>query len=242
MYGKLFGVGVGPGDPELLTLKACRVLREAAVLCVPVSKAKRRSLAWSVVAGVVPEGKEIIELLMPMSNDRQYLSACWDQAAGQVLTQLAAGRDVAVLTMGDPMLYSTYGYLINRIQALAPAVAVETVPGVSAVAACAARLNSPLAEGNEPLLIIPGYHGQMDFSDLLRDFPNLVIMKASRGYQEILRELEQAGRQDQAVLVSHCGTPDESICTETERLRELTPDYFSLLLVNRKKSWTKEEI
>ncbi|HEX3032655.1 MAG TPA: precorrin-2 C(20)-methyltransferase [Bacillota bacterium] len=233
MKGTLYGLGVGPGDPELLTLKAHRILQEADIICVPVSKIEKESLALSIVSPYIEADKTILELHMPMTQDEATLRACWDQGAVQMLPHLQAGKNVAFLTLGDPSLFSTYTYLMGRIMALDAEIRVETVPGITSLAAAAARLNRPLAEGEETLTIVPGLRQVEDLRGLLKENENVVLMKVSRQFPEIVRILEEENRVEQAVMVTRCGQAAEKITYDLPRVKEDKIDYMSVIIVKR---------
>jgi len=227
----LYGVGVGPGDPELLTLKARRVLDAVPVLAVPVSQRGEESLALGVVRGFVRRDQEVLSLFMPMSRDRTYLVKCWEAAARELLGKLRQGRDVAFLTLGDASLYSTYSYLMEIIQRLDPSVPIETVPGITSFSAAAARLNLPLAKGDEALAVIPALEDPEILEELIPLFPNLVLMKVARRYDEIVRILARAGVAKTSVLATRCGHQGESFSWDLEAGIGQRHDYLSLIIV-----------
>ncbi|GFN23779.1 MAG: precorrin-2 C(20)-methyltransferase [Thermoanaerobacteraceae bacterium] len=231
MSGKLYGVGVGPGDPELLTLKARRILERVPVLAVPVSQRGEESLALGVVQAFVRPNQEILSLFMPMSRDRSYLERCWEAAARELLGKLREGRDVAFLTLGDASLYSTYSYLMEIIQGLDPSIPIETVPGITSFSAAAARLNLPLAKGDEALAIIPALEDPEALEGLIPLFPNLVLMKVARRYDEIVRVLTRAGVVRTSVLATRCGQKGETFSWDLEAGMGQRHDYLSLIIV-----------
>ncbi|MEW8958475.1 precorrin-2 C(20)-methyltransferase [Neomoorella humiferrea] len=238
MSGTLYGLGVGPGDPELLTLKAKAILEQVPVLAVPVSQRGEESLALQVVRPFTRPDQEIMNLFMPMTRDRDYLERAWDAAAAELLTVLVAGRDVAFLTLGDASLYSTYSYLMERLQRLKPDLQIVTVPGITSFAAAAARLNVPLAVGDEPLAIIPALKDPAVLKEYLTLFPNLVLMKVARRYDAIVSVLEEAGVAGpgvagQAYLASRCGCPGESYSRDITAEKGKKQDYLSLIIVKR---------
>ncbi len=152
--GKLFGVGVGPGDPELMTLKAARRLRSCDIVAIPQTD-RDRCVALRIAVGAVPEiaQKPILALDMPMTRDSMAREQAYDAAARQLTSLLAAGKTVAFLTLGDPAIYSTYGYLHRRVTDAG--YAAEFIPGVPSFCAAAAALGEPLCLGEEPLHILP---------------------------------------------------------------------------------------
>lgn len=231
MKGKFYGIGVGPGDPELLTLKAVRVLNEVDIICVPRARSEKGSFALSIVNSVIPEGKEILEVVMPMTKDHVKLEASWLEGARQILKRLHAGKSVAFITLGDAMLYSTYSYLLRNLSKLDPEVEITTIPGITSFAASAARTNTPLAEGNEPLVVMPVQEKGDNLEKILQSFPNAVLMKVAAKFPRILKILQENGRK--ATYVSRCSCPEEFIENDLSKLAGQELDYFSLLLVKK---------
>ena len=233
MTGKFFGLGVGPGDPELVTLKAVRILGEVDTICVPVSSAERDSLALQVVRGLVEKEYEQLELSFPMSRDRSVLEKSWAEAGEAVARQVSLGRKVAFVTIGDPMFYSTYAYVLGYLRRNHPAMECETVPGVMAMAACASLAGIPLAEADESLVIIPAAYGLDDLEDVLKRFDNVVLMKVNRKVDEVLGLLEKTGMGGRAVYFSRCGYHDQFFTDDIESLAGQKMDYMSLMLVKK---------
>lgn len=228
-WGKFYGVGVGPGDPHLLTLQAVDVLQSVDLVAIPKSKLDRESVAWDIAKIHCPSKVRLVELEMPMTADQQILAKAWQDGAQTLLAELKRGKSVAFITLGDPSLYSTYSYLLNILQAELPQECIVTVPGITAMSAAAARINLPLATGDEPLLILPSTE---DVGEFLH-FPNLVLMKVSRRLPEILTLL--AERKRKAVLLTRLGQAGEKICWEPKP-QDFTAakiDYLSLLLVKK---------
>jgi precorrin-2/cobalt-factor-2 C20-methyltransferase len=228
-WGKFYGVGVGPGDPRLLTLQAVDILQSVDLVAIPKSKMERESVAWDIAKVHCPANVRLLELEMPMTSDQQILAKAWQDGAVTLLSELKQGKSIAFITLGDPSLYSTYSYLLNILQEKLPPELITTIPGITAMAAAAARINLPLATGDEPLLILPSTE---DVGQYL-DFPNLVLMKVSRRLPEILTLLEERDRK--AVLLTRLGQPGEQIRWEPKPEEFTTDkiDYLSLLLVKR---------
>ncbi|MFZ3171446.1 MAG: precorrin-2 C(20)-methyltransferase [Carboxydocellales bacterium] len=233
MKGKLYGLGVGPGDPELLTIKAHRILQEVDIIYVPVSKTEQDSLALSIVRRYLPEDKQVVELHMPMTQNEAILNASWDEGAEQLLTVLQVGKQVAFLTLGDPSLFSTYTYLMHKIKQKAPEITIETIPGITSLAAAAARINLPLAEGEERLTIVPALRDVEQLRDILAESNNVVLMKVSRQYSEIVRVLEEEGCLTDAIMVTRCGQPQERIVYDLRQALGEKIDYMSLIIVKQ---------
>jgi len=167
-----------------LTLRAVDVLQSVSAVLVPRSRADRDSLALSIARPHLPESCEVLEAVFPMTEDRAVLQEAWDDAAALMLARAEAGQSVAFLTLGDAMLYSTWSYLLKAIQRIRPEAQVETVPGITAMSACAAESGSPLAEGRAPLLVWPDTPPD-DPWELLNIAPNIVFMKAARHLEQL---------------------------------------------------------
>ena len=221
--GKLYGVGVGPGDPELLTKKAERVLRVADVVAVP-DKGAGEKTALNIVADLVA-GKELLYCPTPMVRDRAVLDGCYEKIAGDICALLDAGKAVAFITLGDPTVYSTYIYVHKKV--LARGYDAELVPGVPSFCAVAARLNTSLCEGAERLLIVPASH---DAADCLDIRANKVFMKAGKAIGELQAQLAERGLLDKAALVANCGMEGELVCPHFADMTDGT-GYFSIVLV-----------
>lgn len=231
MAGKLYGLGVGPGDPELITLKALRVLQQVPVVAVPVSRHGEDSLALAVAKTHLRPEQEIVTLQMPMSRNRACLVKAWEEAAGKLLEKLGEGLDVAFLTLGDASLYSSYSYLVEKVGELDPSVEIETVPGITSFAAAAARLNQSLAKGDEPLAVVPLLEEPEVLGELLPCFSNMVLMKVARCYDEIVRVLKENGRAENAVFICRCGLDGEIISRDLEAGVGRKHDYLSMIIV-----------
>lgn len=227
MKSKFYGVGVGPGDPKLITLRAVEVLQHIQVLAIPKSKMERESIAWEIAKNHCPEGVNILELEMPMTSNAELLGAAWRKAADKIMEKLDAGLSVAFITLGDPSLYSTYSYLLTILNKQLGPDRIETIPGITAMTAAAARVNWPLATGDEPLVILPGIEGLAKYEE----YPNLVLMKVSRNLPEVLSHIRKT--RSQAVLVTRVGQTGEEIRSlETEEDIEKV-DYLSLVLCKK---------
>ena len=221
--GKLYGVGVGPGDPELLTLKARRILLEADVVAVP-DKGSGEKTALNIVKDVV-EGKNLLPCPTPMVRDKALLDGCYEEIAGRICALLDEGKTVAFITLGDPTLYSTYIYVHRKV--LARGYEAELIPGVPSFCAVAARLNTSLCEGAERLLIVPASHEAADCLDIPA---NKVFMKAGKNIGELQALLREKGLLDRASMVANCGMEGEALYP---RFADMTDDtgYFSVVLV-----------
>ena len=222
--GKLFGVSVGPGDPELLTLKAVRLIEEADVVAVPNIGHKRQT-AYTIAEEYL-KGKELLDCSTPMTKDRSIVLAAYDKIADDLCAVLDAGKSVAYLCLGDIGVYSTYIYVHDIV--VARGYEAEIIPGVTSFSACAAKLGTALCEGPERLLVAPVMASDVD--DILDVSANKVFMKSGKAVQELRDKLAARGQLDQASMVANCGLPDEKIF---KRLADIDDDgdYFSVVIV-----------
>lgn len=209
--GKLYGIGVGPGDSELLTLKAARILKEVPVVCSPKSSREKESIALSIVTPVLKERKDykrlmVVEPLFPMIEDEEELEKYWNNAAFLVADYLNSGRDVAFITLGDPSIFSTFSYIQKRLK---DDYEVEVVPGIPSFTACAASANKPLSEKNDVLTIIPKIDEHLD--DILEYSDSVVLMKASRNNEDLESKIESKNRKKDVYSVENCTRENEKI-------------------------------
>lgn len=243
MLGKLFVIGIGPGDPELLTLKAVRVLTETPCICVPRGKEEGSSLALSIVEKAVNiSKKELLEAYFPMKKTRnssgetghnEELDAKWDETVGSVLGKLKTGSDVAFITLGDPAIYSTFFYLYDKLLEIEPDLNIEFIPGVSSITAAAASAGLSLGLGDEKIAVLPATYAADNLTAMLLQFDTLVLMKVHRVFDRVVRILSDAGLAEKAVYVVRAGMADERIYKDIRKVGEPERNYFSLLLVRK---------
>lgn len=229
MKGILYGVGVGPGDPELMTAKAIRLLRECDAVAAPKS-ADGRQTALDIASPYIGQDKSILLFDMPMTHDRQARNASHDAAADALCALLDEGKTVVFLTLGDPTIYSTYWYVHKRVAARG--YAAELVPGVPSFCAAAAAMGRALCEDGEMLHIIPASHGREREGLALPG--SKVLMKAGRGVLRVRDELRESGQLEQAALVERCGMEGERVICDLDELDEPS-GYFSIILVKEER-------
>lgn len=227
MQGKLYGVGVGPGDPELLTLKALRLIKENEVIAVP-GKEIQASVAYQIVKGAYEEldEKTLIPVAMPMTKEPQVLKANHDKAADQVESYLKEGKNVVFLTLGDTTVYSTYLYVHKRI--LERGYEAEIVSGITSFCAVAARLNMGLVEADQPLHVIPATYKAQEMDEILELPGTKVLMKTGKKMKQVKESIEKSGQK--AVMIENCGMPSEKIYRSAEEIPE-DSGYYSLIIV-----------
>ncbi|MGF1242315.1 precorrin-2 C(20)-methyltransferase [Streptomyces sp. 2-6] len=212
MSSRLVGVGVGPGDPELVTVKGVNALRAAEVVVVPVMDTGERGRAEATVLHYVGAEKVVrVVFALNERSDRARREAAWDAAGERVAALLRAHGSVAFATIGDPNVYSTFTYLAQTVAELVPGVAVETVPGITAMQDLAARSGAVLTEGTEPLTLVPVTAGAAVLKDALNGPGTVVAYKFGRQAREVAEALRDSGRIEDAVWGSALGLPEESI-------------------------------
>jgi len=242
MIGRLYVVGVGPGDPELLTLKAVRILGQVGSICVPRGTEGGESLALSIAqkaAGL--DGKEIMEAYFPMKafhSHRAELDAQWNETISMILDRLRKGIDTAFITIGDPGLYSTFFYLYDRLMEECPGLNIEIVPGISSINASAALAGVSLASGHDRIAILPASYVS-DLKKVFEQFDTVVLMKVYRVFDKVRGALADLGLLDGAVYVSRAGMADEMVSRDLNSLESQELDYFSLVIVRKGKTGGK---
>lgn len=228
MRGILYGIGVGPGDPELMTLKAVRLIRESDVCAVPGERVEQTT-AYRIAVSAVPELKdrELLPVCMPMVMDRKLQQRYHEEGAKKIGSCLLKGKNVAFLTLGDPGIYSTFSY----IQHLVEADGFETalVSGIPSFCAAAARLNTSLVEWNEPLHIIPAAHKP---DARLSQEGNYVLMKSGSKMEKV-KELLRASRRD-VMMVENCGMEQEHVYRGVEEIPD-DAGYYSLIIARERR-------
>lgn len=222
--GILYGVGVGPGDPELLTVKAVRILREADVIAAPCTGSGAQAALG--IASAYIHDKPILDCSTPMSRDRTAALAAYAGAAKRISALLEEGKTVAFLTLGDPTVYSTYFYIHRLVEERG--YEARLIPGVPSFCAAAARLDMALCEGKERLLIVPA--GYEDLEESLDVKANKVLMKAGRSISDLQELLRRRGELEGASLVANCGMEGEQVFPRFAEMADPT-GYFSLVLV-----------
>jgi precorrin-2/cobalt-factor-2 C20-methyltransferase len=232
--GRLFGVGTGPGDPELLTLKAVRTIGEADVLAY-FAKAGRSGNGRAIVEGLLKPDMVELPLYYPVTTEidkehddyKSQITAFYDASAAAVAEHLAAGRTVAILSEGDPMFYGSYMHLHVR---LADRFPTEVIPGITAMSGCWSLSGLPIVQGDDVLSVLPGTMGEDELSRRLVDTQAAVIMKVGRNLPKIRRALSNAGRLGEAIYVERGTMPTSKSIRLSEKLDDTAP-YFSLVLV-----------
>ena len=229
MSGTLYGIGVGPGDPELLTLKAYRLLRAVPVLAYPAPE-RGPSLARAITAPHLNGARTEIAIRMPMVSARFPAQEVYDRAAEELGGHLEAGRDVAVLCEGDPFFYGSFMFLFGR---MAERFRVDVVPGVSSLTACAAVLGAPLAARNDVLAVVPAPLPEGELRNRLSRIDAAAIIKIGRHFGKVRTLLTELGFADRARYIEHATMETQKVLP----LEDVDPDkvpYFSTVLVHER--------
>ncbi|MDD2736823.1 MAG: precorrin-2 C(20)-methyltransferase [Desulfuromonadaceae bacterium] len=228
----VYAVGVGPGDPELLTRKAERVLRSVDVILAPVSNPSEASVALSTIREFINEERqEIIIHQFPMTSDKARLIPAWQEAAALIAAHAEAGRSVAFITIGDPLFYSTFIYLLRLLREQWPLVPIEIIPGISSINAAAAQAALPLVEGDEKMVVIPATAGIEVINAALDTYETVVLLKVKPLFSAIIELLRSTGKEQSTVFVERVGSSRQKVLTDFNEIAAHSPDYLSLLII-----------
>lgn len=232
--GTLYGLGVGPGDPELITVKAFRIMRESPVIAYPKKRMGEKSYALTIAETYVnPAEKEMLGLVFPMTRDQEVLRREWDKTVATVWERLSRGKDVAFVTEGDPMLYSTFIHMSRCMREAHPEVNIVSVPGVSSVNAAASRLDIPLADGDEQIAIVPATEDRAAMKKALLEHDAVVFLKVSKVLDPMIDLLRELGLTDKAMVVSKATSEQEMIWRRVEELAGARLGYLTLMVVRK---------
>jgi precorrin-2/cobalt-factor-2 C20-methyltransferase len=247
--GRLYLVGVGPGDPELMTYKAVQVLGRTKIWVVPKAQKEGASSALQIASAMVDiADKDILDVCFPMKKihlEQEHdpeVQQGWQAAANIVQARLEQGEDVVFPTLGDPGLYSTSFYLLNTLkemlqgtdQELGQEVLVSIIPGITAMAACSAQLHDPLGLGDDVLSVVPAAFNDDRLRDILLTSDAVVLMKVFRRLPAVIALLDELGLTDKAVLLERCGMKEQRIYTDIREAADKELHYFSTLLIRKK--------
>ena len=230
-HATFYGIGVGPGDPELLTLKAINALKRIDVLIAPKTEKKSDSVALSIAQPHLKPNVEIIYRTFPMVKDFASATEVFESHANEIMTLLGGGRNVGFATIGDPMFYSTYIYIFRLLKPRG--AKIVTIPGVPAFLAIAAQIGRPIAFGNDILTVIPATAELDAIERSLDQADSTVIMKVYKNFPEIVDALTSRRMIDDAVLVSRAGLDDEKIITDVAAHKFDALNYLSTILTRR---------
>jgi precorrin-2/cobalt-factor-2 C20-methyltransferase len=249
LAGRFIGIGVGPGDPELITLKAKKNLLTADVICVPKSHANKPSLALTMIKNILEERTtqpEMLELIFPMTKDELGNRALWVKNAKLIAEKAASGKVIAFITLGDPMFYSTFIYLYQSLREESPNLKLEIIPGVTSLTACAASARVPLGEKEEVVTIIPSDLDSKRIEETAKHSDNLVLIKCAYRLKELVPLIERSGfKENSTIALVRRGTmPEEEVIVG--KLRDvqnwnISEDYFSVAII-KKSEFTSDKL
>jgi len=236
----LIGIGVGPGDPDLLTVKAVKAIHNADIIMCPASKEDRPSIALSVVSSLIDKSKnqEIVKLIFPMTKDKDILKATWKKNAKIMAEKVLLGKNVVYLTVGDPYLYSTWIYMYKDLKKNYPEMDISVIPGIVSIFTFAAKVGISIAEGAEKVAIIPSCYDLSSVKEIAKYSETMVFLKDGRYFDQVIKVLKEAGFPDDSIFAI-----GQDLGTENEIIRKLTlgevndgtltTKYFSILVVKR---------
>ena len=232
--GSLYGVGVGPGDPELLTIKAQKTLQKVAVISFTQLDDGKQSYALSVIRGVLEAAKpEFLAITIPSDDETPVSPQTWTDAAAEIAGHLSQGKDVAFITEGDPMLYSEFFQVLGSVKSVVPDLEFGIIPGVSSVMAAAASSGIPLVTLGQRLTILPKVYGIDDLREAITNSDTTVLMEVDRDLLQALANLEKLGLTGKATYVRQASTSRENVVEDISKLEAEDLDYFSLLIIRR---------
>ncbi len=230
--GTLYGIGVGPGDPDLISIKALKVLNKVSVVFAPFSTKNSYSIAKRIIKHHTKKDIQIHKLEFPMTKDPEKLQNFWLQNSYTILDFLNQGKDVAFVTLGDPLTYSTFGYILLTLQKIDPEVEIEVIPGISSYQASAAFVKVPLAKGEESFCVISGTANIEKIKSLIKNSDSCVILKPYKNYKKIVETLKELNLLDKAYLVLECGLENERVIQKLEEVDSIP--YLSLIIISKK--------
>lgn len=232
--GTLYGIGVGPGDPELITVKAFRMLKECPVIAYPKKRMGAKSYALEIVELYVNTAeKDMLGLVFPMTKDQATLEREWSKTIELCWQKLQEGEDIAFVTEGDPNLYSTFIHMARLMQELHPEVPVRSVPGISSVLGAAARLNVPLADGDEQVAIVPATADRSEMKRAIEQHDAIVFIKVAKVLDLMIDILEELELVDKASVVTKVTSPQELVWRNVRELRGQELEYLTLMVVRK---------
>lgn len=228
--GILYGIGVGPGDSELITLKAINILKNVDIVAVPKTSDNSKSVALSIVQNYI-DGKDILELVFPMSNDRDILNRSWNKISESIISELNRGRDVAFITLGDPTIYSTFMYIYKKISDLG--YKTDIIPGITSFCACSAATGTNLTPKGGSIAVIPSIKDSNELHQILQNFDTVVVMKFYKDFEHIKSILKDMNLNKNTIVVEKCTMDSQKIYTDIDEIQIDTLKYFSTMIISR---------
>ena len=233
-------VGCGPGDPDLLTVKAVKAIRNADVIICPTSKEGKTSIAYSIITSLIDNSKkpEIINLVFPMVKDKETLENTWEKNAQAIANVIKSGKNVVYLTVGDPSLYSTWIYIQRELKSKYPEIKITIIPGIVSMFAFASKVGISIAEGDETVAVIPACYDLSRVKETAKNCDTMIFLKDGRYFDQVITLLKEAGFSDNSIfaIAQDIGTDEEIVKKLT--LGEVTKNtftnkYFSIMVVKR---------
>jgi precorrin-2/cobalt-factor-2 C20-methyltransferase len=232
---KFYGIGVGIGGPEMITIRGVKVLKSVNILYVPKAKKSSSSLALDSIKNFVPQGTKILEFEYPMITDRKMLSKCWERAANIIVKEIKSGNTVAFVTIGDPLLYSTYNYILGILKKHISVDLIETIPGINSFSYAASKLQKSLLERDEKMVVLPCSRSLEGYVDILKKFDTVVLMKIGNNIKDVVNLIRAAEREDEAYFFKDMGYENEIIGLPVRGISSLEEGYLSTIIIRREK-------
>ncbi len=237
---ELIAVGCGPGDPDLLTVKAVKAIQNADIIMCPTSKEGKPSIALSVISSILDKTKnqEIVNLVFPMTKDKETLESTWEKNSKILAEGVLAGKNVVYITIGDPYLYSTWIYLHREISKNYPEIKITVIPGIVSMFTFASKVGISLAEGAEKFSVIPSCYDLSQVKEIAKNSDTMVFLKDGRYFDQVIELLKESGFSDDSILAIGQDLDTENEIIKKLTLGEVTKDtltskYFSILVVKR---------
>ncbi len=231
--GTLYGIGVGPGDPDLITVKALKILKSVCRIFAASSSKNDYSLALSIVSEHINDA-HVENMAFPMTSDRALLQQSWESNARRVIEVLEKGEDIAFITLGDPLTYSTFTYLLRSLNGMLPQAKTVIIPGITSYHAAAALAATPLTEGEESFHLISGAKGGAKLRKIIETSENIVMLKTYRHFDDIYETLEELDLLDRALCLSRCGLDGEAVVNDIRSLKGKKLPYLSLIIIKKR--------
>lgn len=230
--GKLYGIGVGPGDSKLLTVKAVEAIQSCDMIITPKTEKKDGSVAWNIAKPYIREETELLPMVFQMNLDMEAVARQWEENRRIVCEKLDEGKNLVFLTLGDPMLYSTYMYIFRALEGTE--YEAENIPGIPAFVGIANAIGMPLAEWEETVVVLPATASEEKIDRVLAVADNAVIMKVYKNWAYIQEMLRKHHLIENAVMVTRAGLPDECVQKDLDALpADYQPNYLSTILAKR---------
>lgn len=237
---ELIAVGCGPGDPDLLTVKAVKAIQNADIIMCPTSKEGKPSIAFSVISSILDKTKnqEIVNLVFPMTKDKETLESTWEKNSKILAEGVLAGKNVVYITIGDPYLYSTWIYLHREISKNHPEIKITVIPGIVSMFTFASKVGISLAEGAEKFSVIPSCYDLSQVKEIAKNSDTMVFLKDGRYFDQVVELLKESGFSDDSIFAIGQDLDTENEIVKKLTLGEVTKDtltskYFSILVVKR---------